>query len=159
MHDVGHGLYLSRVRDENGRRKKCHQAQSSLRHWFSARKRLIFAQQNQGEKIDQHAVHDVDEDVHQVISLDVVATSKVVEREADVGDGTPADVAFESSRVKSFEVDCRQSDRRVVADIGVVVEHEGDGKAVQVDDEAEDVENNDGEQVNLVGFSGEFHGS
>lgn len=123
------------------------------------RKRLILAKQDQGEKIHQHAIHDVDEDIHQVISLDVVATGKVVEREADVGDGTPPQGTFESGHVKFFEVDCRQSDRWIIANIGVVVEHQGDGKAVQVDDEAEDVENDDGEQVNLVGFSGEFHGS
>ena len=40
--------------------------------------------------------------------------------------------------------------------VGVVVENERHAEAVQINSEAEYVEDDDSEQVNLVGFAGEF---
>ena len=100
----------------------------------------------------------MNEDIYEVITLDIVTAGKVVERKADVGDRASRVAAFERSRANTLGVDCCQPDGRVVADIGIVVEYEGNGKAVQMDGKAEDVQENDGEQVNLVRLSGELHG-
>ena len=77
------------------------------------------------QKIDQHAVENVNQHVHEVIAEDVVVPKVIIQGKADIGKRATLRRALEAGAVKRVYVDPGHPDRGIVPDVRIVVEMKG----------------------------------